>query len=63
MKKGKSGLSQVAAMSGIGTNIPKTAQEAMSATTTKLRKVRTNASACGCGDCNEVPSGQRGSGD
>lgn len=61
MEKGKF-LKRVAAMHGIGTNIPTTAQEAMRATT-KLRKVRTNASACGCGDCNEVPSGQRGSGD
>lgn len=62
MKKVKSGLSQVAAMHGIGLNIPATAQAAMSATT-KLRKVHLNVNACGCGDCNEVPSGQRGNGD
>lgn len=62
--KRKSGLARIAAwIHGIGVNIPMTAQAAMSVTTSRIKKVHLNVNACGCGDCNEVPSGQRGNGD
>lgn len=64
MKRRKSGLARVTAwIRGIGVNIPTTAQAAFRATTPQLKKVCLSVTACGCGDCNDVPSGQRGNGD
>lgn len=64
MKRRKSGLARVAAWThGIGVNIPTTIQAAVRVTTSRIKKVHLNVNACGCGDCNDVPSGSRGSGD